>query len=57
MSETRRYVVRLDNGHDELVEAPSALDAAKAAKAGYDGGQHRVLRVLCGAETPGGEAA
>jgi hypothetical protein len=34
MSETRRYVVRLDDGHDELVDAPSALDAARASTAG-----------------------
>jgi hypothetical protein len=43
-----RYAVRFDDGHDKLVEAPDAITAAKDAKRVYDGGQHRVLRVLLG---------
>jgi hypothetical protein len=42
------YVVTFEDSHSETLDAPSAIDAAKAAKRAYDGGQHRVLRVLLG---------
>ncbi len=58
MSEPQnRYVVTFDSGHAVSVDAPDALSAAKTAKAGYDGGQHRVLRVLLGAKAQGGVSA
>jgi hypothetical protein len=47
------YAVHFEDGHNELVQAPSAIDAAKAAKRAYGNGQHRVLRVLLG--LPSGE--
>jgi hypothetical protein len=42
------YVVTFDDNHSETLEAPSAIEAAKAAKRAYDHGEHRVLRVLLG---------
>jgi hypothetical protein len=47
------YAVTFEDSHSETLDAPTAIDAAKAAKRAYDSGEHRVLRaVLAG---PNGE--
>jgi hypothetical protein len=43
-----RFAVTFEDDHTETLEAPSAIDAAKAAKRAYDGGEHRVLRAVLG---------
>jgi hypothetical protein len=39
------YVVTFEDGHAQTLDASTAMDAAKAAKAAYESGKHRVLRV------------